>query len=307
MKVFKYLIPERIDVLENMSIRFTQAKYLNDPFESLPFISKLMSDAASSALYSKSINPILNEIGDRKLSINDIPEEFRNKIPQEIVDYISKTSIKEALELIPEIHPENLTKKLLSTTAEEAKINYSEKMKESWNKYFGILSLTQSNENITMWSHYAQNHAGFVIEFDPNHEFFNKKRNENDSLGYLREVKYSDKRPNIELVNTLESENELIEYIASHILYTKSVHWSDELELRLIYNLKNSEKKLLSNGQEIYLFTLPPKAIKNIFIGVNATIEMIEKIENVIKSKDYAHVHIWLGKLDLKEYKIKFK
>ncbi len=42
MKIFKYLIPERIDVIENMSIRFTQAKYLNDPFESLPFISKLI-------------------------------------------------------------------------------------------------------------------------------------------------------------------------------------------------------------------------------------------------------------------------
>ncbi|MDY0201022.1 MAG: DUF2971 domain-containing protein [Tenuifilaceae bacterium] len=307
MKVFKYLIPDRIDVLENMSIRFTQAKYLNDPFESLPFISKLMSDVASSALYSKSINPVIDEIGDRKLSINDIPKEFRNQIPQEIVEYISSISIKQGLGLIPGIHPEILTKKLLSSKAEEVKINYSEKMKESWSNFFGILSLTQSNENITMWSHYAQNHEGFVIEFDPNHEFFNKKRSENDSLGYLREVKYTDKRPSIELVNSLESESELIEYIASHILYTKSIHWSDERELRLIYNLKNSDNKLLPNGQEIYLFSLPPKAIINIFIGVNARSELIEKIESLIKLKEFTHVHIKQGKLDLKEYKIKFK
>jgi len=32
VKVYKYLSPDRIDVLENLSIRFTQARYLNDPF-----------------------------------------------------------------------------------------------------------------------------------------------------------------------------------------------------------------------------------------------------------------------------------
>ena len=307
MKVFKYLIPERIDVLENMCIRFTQAKYLNDPFESLPFISKLMSDEVFSAFYSKAIKPAIDEVGDRKLSINDIPEEFRNNIPKEFIDYISSVTLKEGLDLIPWIHPENLSKWLLSTAAEDAKINYSEKIKERWNNFFGILSLTQSNDNIKMWSHYAQNHEGFIIEFDPNHEFFNRKRNENDSLGYLREVNYSNKRPNIEFLNTIESENKLIEYIASHILYTKSIDWADERELRLIYNIKNSDKRLLYNGQEICLFNLPPNAIKNIFVGVNATDETIKRIESVIKSNDFAHVHIWFGELDLKEYKIGFK
>ncbi len=36
MLVYKYLSPERIDVLENGCIRFTQPLELNDPFESLP-------------------------------------------------------------------------------------------------------------------------------------------------------------------------------------------------------------------------------------------------------------------------------
>lgn len=267
MKVYKYLIPDRVDVLENMSIRFTQACYLNDPFESLPFISKLMSDSESSALYDKSIAPVINEIGDRKLSINDIPEEFRDKIPQEIIDYISTLTIKQGLELIPKFHPEKLTTMLLSSTAEESKINYSENLKKSWNKYFGILSLTQTNDNITMWSHYAQNHEGFVIEFDPYNEFFNKKRNDNDSLGYLREIRYTDKRPNIELISSQKSETEIIEYVANHILYTKSQHWSTEKELRLVNNLNNSDASIIVNGQEIYLFKLPPNAIKNLHWG----------------------------------------
>ncbi|MGF7141534.1 DUF2971 domain-containing protein [Roseimarinus sediminis] len=306
MKVYKYLCPDRIDVLENMSIRFTQAIYLNDPFESLPFISKLMSEIESSAFYDNSIGPIINDIGDRKLSINDIPEEFRDQIPQEIIDYISTLTIKQGLELIPGIHPEILTKKLLSSTAEEIKINYSAKLKESWNKYFGILSLTQTNDNITMWSHYAQNHEGFVIEFDPNNEFFNKKRNENDSLGYLREIKYTEERPNIDLISFKKNENDFIEHVASHILYTKSQHWSNEKELRLVFNLKNSVDPIFVNDQEIYLFNFPSNAIKRIFIGVNAKENMVNKIESIINSKEYSHVEVKYGELDLKDYKIKF-
>jgi len=306
MKVFKYLAPDRIDILENKNIRFTQAKYLNDPFESLPFISKLMSEIESSDFYMKSIDPIIQEIGNRKLSINDIPMEFRDKIPQEAIDFLSTITINEGLGLISGIHPEILTKKLLSSSAEEIKINYSEKFKESWNEFFGILSLTQTNDNITMWSHYAQNHEGFVIEFDPENKFFKKRRNENDALGYLREVKYSNKRPDIELISFQKSENEFVEFIATNILFTKSLDWSDEKELRLVFDLSKSDDKRIIKDQEIYLFKLPPLAIKSVFIGVNANESFKDKIETILKTTEFSHVHLNYGELDLKDYKIRF-
>lgn len=41
MIVYKYLLPDRVDVLENASIRFTQPDALNDPFESFPNFSDL--------------------------------------------------------------------------------------------------------------------------------------------------------------------------------------------------------------------------------------------------------------------------
>src|SRR4030042_6155241 len=34
MKLYKYVIPERIDVVHDLRIRFTPPGYLNDPFES---------------------------------------------------------------------------------------------------------------------------------------------------------------------------------------------------------------------------------------------------------------------------------
>lgn len=306
MKVFKYLVPDRIDILENKNIRFTQARYLNDPFESLPFISKLMSEIESSDFYMKSIDPIIQEIGNRKLSINDIPIEFRDKITPEAIDFLSTITINEGLSLIPGIHPEILTKKLLSSSADEIKINYSEKLKESWNKFFGILSLTQTNDNITMWSHYAQNHEGFVIEFDPENKFFNKRRTENDSLGFLRKVKYSAERPDIELISFKKPVNEFVEFIATNILYTKSQDWSDEKELRLVSDLSKCDDKLIIKNQEIYLFKLPPLAIKSVFMGVNASKSLKDKIVTILKATEFSHVHLHYGALDIKNYKIIF-
>lgn len=34
--LYKYLPPERVDIIQNLKIRFTQVSALNDPFESLP-------------------------------------------------------------------------------------------------------------------------------------------------------------------------------------------------------------------------------------------------------------------------------
>lgn len=39
MKLYKYLNPDRIDVLKNLKIRFTQPLYLNDPYETNPVIT----------------------------------------------------------------------------------------------------------------------------------------------------------------------------------------------------------------------------------------------------------------------------
>jgi hypothetical protein len=39
---------------------------------------------------------------------------------------------------------------------------------EKWNSIIGLLSLTSKPNNILMWSHYSNNHTGFVVGFDTN-------------------------------------------------------------------------------------------------------------------------------------------
>ena len=44
MAVYKYLRGDRVDVIESGRIRFTQPRYLNDPFELKPHFTELMPE-----------------------------------------------------------------------------------------------------------------------------------------------------------------------------------------------------------------------------------------------------------------------
>jgi hypothetical protein len=45
MTLFKYIRPERIDMIENLEIRFTQPDALNDPFELHPHFESIVAEA----------------------------------------------------------------------------------------------------------------------------------------------------------------------------------------------------------------------------------------------------------------------
>lgn len=53
MKLYKYVVPDRVDVLQNRSIRFTQPEYLNDPFELRPRVEQLLSNADVEDIFKK--------------------------------------------------------------------------------------------------------------------------------------------------------------------------------------------------------------------------------------------------------------
>ncbi len=309
MRLFKYLTPDRTDVLKNQSIRFTQAKYLNDPFEWLPFVNRLMTQRAAKNFYTKYIEPSITQISNRKLNINDIPEEYHDKIPKEALDEVFKLTVGEGLSLLPQVHPKNLVQLFFANSREQFNINISEILKDSWNKYYGVLSLTQSNCNIPMWSHYARNHQGFVIEFDPTSIFFNTNPSGKGINKQLKKVEYSESRNKISIIEDGEdvsSGNSILERIANEVFFTKSSHWKDEEEFRLLDKLENHSKKINIGDQEIYLFDFDPKAIISVYFGVNATDKTIDEINHILDSNLYSHVTRFYSELDLKDYQINF-
>jgi hypothetical protein len=60
-----------------------------------------------------------------------------------------------------------------------------EKFQYTFGQLLGIFSLTEDPMHPLMWSHYAGQHFGIVVEFDENHPWFNQKVAPPDDLRHL--------------------------------------------------------------------------------------------------------------------------
>ncbi|WP_436462761.1 DUF2971 domain-containing protein [Acinetobacter seifertii] len=109
----------------------------------------------------------------------------------------------------------------------EKKFNQSEYVKE-FRKWIAVTCYNNAPLHILMWSHYANNHKGFMLEF-------RYKKIENNFKNLPIPVIYTDEYPNLNVPwnvkNLSENENLISEFIAKQLL-TKSTVWEYEKEFR---------------------------------------------------------------------------
>lgn len=86
-------------------------------------------------------------------------------------------------------------------------------------KRLGVFSLSETNNNILMWAHYADNHTGICIEFNVSQQ--------SSVFHDIQKITYSDKLPHIK---RNQNENEVLR----QGLLNKTSDWSYEAEWRLI-------------------------------------------------------------------------
>jgi len=95
-------------------------------------------------------------------------------------------------------------------------------------KDVGVVSLSKNPLNILMWSHYADFHRGFVLEFRiPIMGTMDSQKYSEERLLPLP-VTYSVERPHIDLGTELPNQ------LVKKLLFTKSVDWAYEEEERAI-------------------------------------------------------------------------
>lgn len=90
-----------------------------------------------------------------------------------------------------------------------------------------LTSNTRIVKKVKMWSHYADNHAGFCIKYKLSANFIGKKENSDNTHWYLKRINYMRKANDIDLQN--DKMNTTI------LLATKAKEWRSEEEVRLIY------------------------------------------------------------------------
>lgn len=232
MKLFKYhkISEYTIDALKQRMWWFSNPQKYNDPFE-----FRLRVPDEESVKTIKNIETVkgwlLKELGRNKISFElDNGEIIRG---HSLSEYFNQAEIE--LQLLQEVVQ-----------------HYQEEVYK-----LGVASFTESNDDILMWSHYAEFHSGFCLEFDINgadQTFFNK-------------VIYSTEYPGLDFLEFPDFGK-----MFNKQLITKSPHWSYEKEVRCIR----------TDGNRLHPYF---GKLRGIIFGAKTREDDKEKIKDIFKGE----------------------
>lgn len=120
----------------------------------------------------------------------------------------------------------------------------------------GVFSMSQINDNILMWSHYADQHKGFCIEFVRSPD----KGNWLGNIEVTKPVHYDCNYPE---VNPFDSDGNTDPSIFEKMLFSKAKDWEYEREWRLTYDEGDREEPLPSEISSIIFGLRMPDRHKN--------------------------------------------
>lgn len=130
---------------------------------------------------------------------------------------------------------------------------------------YGILSLSKNPLSFSMWSHYADGHKGFLVEFA---EDFNAHPAFKGKSGTVYPVTKVEYRERFEInINEVDDGKGFVDddKFKNKLFYTKCDRWQAEMEHRLVRPLSDLKQK--ENNSDIYLGDLPIETIKSVAFG----------------------------------------
>ncbi|AKF47384.1 DUF2971 domain-containing protein [Pseudomonas fragariae (ex Marin et al. 2024)] len=273
-KLYKYVPSARVDIVQNLTIRFTQPSALNDPFEFNLLFSEAISTQQLREHYERAdkheliMEAISRLPDDQKALLALLPSE---KLLQMLEQFNLIIFNSEQIDDIHKAHIAPLTPKL------------KKEIYEGLNKTIGILSLSATPVSPPMWANYAENSTGFVLEFDTAHSFFNGRRSDKDEFYYLREVIYADRQPSATMMD-----------MPFDTFVLKSRSWEYEQEWRMLLPLDTACKKFTTpSGDDVSLFSVPATSISKIIIGLNTKEQAISELVGALsKNGNFANIDL---------------
>ena len=219
------------------------------------------------------------------------------------------------------------------TSVDRNKIRFAQDIND-----MGVISFSETRDNLLMWAHYADSHRGVLIEFDVRHAFFASLNGESERLARVlyRKQRSQDIYPHL-------GRPEQVDIYG--ILFEKSDEWIYEKEHRVSRKLMNADKiyvnaklwgkelamlyagsspefisdakwydvtELCSSPAQImidgadafFFFQVPPTAIKSVTCGVNMLAEQISQV----KSKAEEHgFNCYQALIHDNDYRLEFK
>lgn len=154
--------------------------------------------------------------------------------------------------------------------------------KESVEKDFGILCLSETEKNILMWSHYANSHKGIVIGIDS--KILWRNMTSPESAGFLEPVQYKKDYPKVKFFKNQED-------VVDKWFFTKYEDWKYEKEWRAVYKPG--------------LIQFPKEIIKSVYFGAKFDLKKQAFWMSQIKDSGI-YLQFYQAKLNRSSYKIDF-
>lgn len=300
--------------MHNLLTKLTKGEYVEDSefvttmFEelyngnlSLNFLQQFanaklnLQDSSQSKNFKLVLETILNNPSLLNLYNKDELNLEQTDDANAIVDVLKKDSITERIEHLCDMTGEG--KKVREDIADlNRKLDtIVPQIKEVINKNFAISCFSNSPNNVLMWSHYADKHTGFCVEYD-----FSKIKDKRKLLLLFPAI-YTVERPSIplsmfDMSNPNDIKVSLTKEATSDICYAllcKSKYWNYENEWRILC-LKND-----LNNQVLY----EDLAVK-VYLGANISEDNKRKLLEIIDAKS-TNIEIVQYRLDNSKFELR--
>ena len=284
MILYKYVSAERIDILQNQLIRFTQPNALNDPFEARPNFHATIEGFAREFANTIRQNPGMWE---------DCRRVTQTNLDQQLFADTIEGNPDNAAQLYRSLGRQPPLPELLGKS-----YGLPDKLYKEVYNLVGILSLSETPDNLLMWAHYAEGHTGFVLMFDGSHDFF-KGDNPDPEIarGFAKPepVQYKSERPRTP-----------IEDPPLEILLIKGSDWKHEKEWRYLKHLEDADERCKdANNLDANLFRLPPKCIRSVTLGCYRSKELENKIVALRHDNpEFGHLQILQARASTTRYRL---
>jgi hypothetical protein len=261
--LYKYVAPDRIDVLERSRIRFTPLLGTNDLFEvrqtfrqfaGPKFRAMIMRGATKIDFDAQIVDMIQTELG--------LDAETAARIAPEVILRTFGPNHREAItNLVAEV-----------VDAHTLPFFNTPKKIENWLEGMGsrllALSLSDDPYNPVMWAHYGANWRGIVIAFDTSNRFFTQGRDGTPKC--LNKVAYFD-----------EQYDELFDSPRT-AMSSKKADWKYEREWRLYITEGEADEVLIFGEHTVHLRSFPSDAVSRVIVGHEAAEADIARLREVM-------------------------
>lgn len=301
MPLYKYVTFDRIDILKDEHIRFTQPSAFNDPFDLFPFFQSIAPQ--------KDVDEMIeNRVWDEEEANKMLEESWNNEqkkypgknIPFSSVKNLKRSNFEQAKPLVNE-----MIRNYMGMKGALFRKMSIDTVLGGLNKSIGILCLSETPDNILMWSHYSANHTGLVFEFNDAHVFLDQRQTGNELQGHVRKVRYSKDRPKLTIFNPSLSDEENRRNWINDFLWVKSSNWEYEKEWRMIQTFRDWKGVIRNTVPPIYLCPIPIECMKGIIVGCRAKMEDLESLKDLLKSDSkFSHIVLKKALIDEEQYKL---